>query len=131
MNLDFIRLSESRNQSGLSRVCEREFRRVSGKFCQVLANCHVLAGLLTVSLTVAIPPCVSSSPFSTCRWRRGSESATLASRLGFMTDVFTKDVGRTVKICPRATLELFCWHFTGTFRSAFSRCPATSLHAGG
>jgi hypothetical protein len=40
MNLDFITdFAESRNQSGFSRVYEREFRRVSVKLCPVLANC--------------------------------------------------------------------------------------------
>ena len=39
MNLCFITdFSESRNQSGFLRVIEREFRRVSVKFCRVLAN---------------------------------------------------------------------------------------------
>jgi hypothetical protein len=56
MNLDFIDwFSESRNQSGFSRVYEREFWRVSantGKFWRIV---EALAGLLTVSLTVAIP----------------------------------------------------------------------------
>ena len=39
MNLVFITdFSESRNQSGFLRVIEREFRRVSVEFCQVVAN---------------------------------------------------------------------------------------------
>jgi hypothetical protein len=56
MNRCFITdFSESRNQSGFSRVQEREFWRVSantGKFWRIV---EALAGLLTVSLTVAIP----------------------------------------------------------------------------
>src|ERR1039457_5227207 len=39
MNLCFITdFSESRNQSGFDRVFEREFRRVSAEFWQIVAN---------------------------------------------------------------------------------------------
>jgi hypothetical protein len=56
MNFDFIDwFSESRNQSGFSRVYEREFWRVSANTGQFWRIVEALAGLLTVSLTVAIP----------------------------------------------------------------------------
>jgi hypothetical protein len=56
MNLAFmVAGSESRNQSGFSRVYERELWRVSassGKYWRIVLT---LAGLLTVSLIVAFP----------------------------------------------------------------------------
>jgi hypothetical protein len=48
-----------------------EFQWSTAEFWRIVFAQPVL---LTIPLTVAIPPCVTSSPFRTYGWRRGSES---------------------------------------------------------